>query len=120
MNDYVYLKPLLCMTGNRRAPRAQEVGHHVAHIRKTGALGVEKCYSSGYYYYMGYILQGSILNTNNGHAYLRAYLSAVGVGVAVSVVLCLVTVSVAATPRVTVLGGEQEVEQGSQRCGENR
>ena len=66
MNDYVYLKPLLCMTGNRRAPRAQEVGHHVAHIRKTGTLEVEKCYSSGYYYYyyMGYILQkGNLIQT---------------------------------------------------------
>ena len=59
-------------------------------------------------------------NTNDSHAYLRAYLSAVGVGVAVSVVLCLVSVPVAAAPRVTVLGGEQEVEQGYQRCGENR
>ena len=56
-------------------------------------------------------------NTNDCHAYLRAYLSAVGVGVAISVVLCLVSVPVAAAPRVTVLGGEQEVEQGSQRCG---
>ena len=42
-----------------------------------------------------------------------------GVGVAVSVVLRLVAVPVAAAARVTVLGGEQEVEQGSQRCREN-
>ena len=69
---------------------------------------------------MGYILQEGILNTNNSHAYLRAYLSAVGVGVSVSVVLCLVSVPVAAAPRVTVLGSEQEVEQSSQRYRDNK